>query len=544
MNVRKDRTEGIMDKHKGSSPGSKNPKRKKKPKSLINVIFSQKATIILLLAVQFAIIFITFAQLSEHYTYLYVLFSTIAVALAVYILNTNKNPAYKLAWIVPLLAFPVFTTVIYIMLANQPGTRKVKNIYAKKCANTRAFLPTDKALMEKLRREDPELHKLCTYLDVRAGYPAYECTGAEYFPLGDDKFPAMKREMRKAKEFIFMEYFIVDDGEMWGDIMEILLEKLAEGVEVRFLCDGMGSQFILPAKDLKALRKAGAKCLIFNKFHPMISTIQNNRDHRKILVVDGKVAFNGGVNIADEYINRRERFGHWKDNAVMITGGAVWNFTMMFLQMWEVISGDTAQYDMYRPAYEQGEKEKLQKQGYVIPYADSPLDDEDVGRLVYIDTINSARDYVYITTPYFIPDNETLTALELAAKSGVDVRIITPHIPDKWFIHCITKSYYRDLLSVGVKVYEYTPGFIHAKTFLSDDSKAIVGTINLDYRSLYLHFECATYMYNAPCTKDIKADFQDMFENKCHLITAEDCRSISFFSRFASVILRMIAPLL
>ncbi len=520
-----------------------NKKRHKKPKRLIQIIFSQKATIILLLALQFLLIFLTFTSLSEQYTYLHVLFSTISMVLAISLLNTNENPAYKLAWIVPLLAVPVFTTVLYLMLSNQPGTRKVKNKYAKKCANTRAFLTTDQKLMSRLKSDDPELYKLARYVDICGGYPTYEGQSAEYFPLGDDKYPAMIRELKKAESFIFIEYFIVDDGEMWGEIMDILIEKSNSGVEVRFLCDGMGSQFTLPSRDLKALRQNGVKCLIFNKFRPMISTILNNRDHRKILVVDGKVAFNGGVNIADEYINRIERFGHWKDNAVMIRGEAVWNFTMMFLQMWEVISGDNAQYDMYR-LKKSDSGDSLPKKGYVIPYADSPLDNEEVGKFVYIDMINTAKDYIYITTPYFIPDNELMTALEMAAKSGIDVRVITPHIPDKWYIHCITKSYYRDLLAIGVKVYEYDPGFIHAKTFLSDDKKAIVGTINLDYRSLYLHFECATYMYGMDCIKDIRADFDDLFANKCHLVTPEEVRNISFGSRFASVLLRIFAPLL
>ena len=520
---------------------SKYYKRRKKPKKLLNIIFSQKTTIILLLLLQFLLIFTTFTNLSEHYTYIHILFTTIAVGLAVYILNTNQNPAYKMAWIIPLLALPVFTTVLYILLANQPYKRKVRNLYAKKCANTRAFLTTDKKLMETVKEKDPELGRLAEYIDTFGGYPMYRGEGAVYFPLGEDKFKALVAELKKAEEFIFMEYFIVDDGEMWGEILDILLEKVKSGVEVRFLCDGMGSQFTVPARDLKTLKKAGAKVLIFNKFRPMISTIQNNRDHRKIVVIDGKTAFNGGVNIGDEYINRRPRFGHWKDNAVMITGDAVWNFTMMFLQMWEVISGDVAAYEMFKP---KADGSYSKKHGYVIPYADSPLDEESVGKLVYMSMINSAKKYVYITTPYFIPDNEMLTALELAAKSGVDVRIITPGIPDKWYIHCMTKSYYRELLAIGVKVYEYTPGFIHAKTFLSDDSKAVVGTINLDYRSLYLHFECATYMQDSECIGDIRADFDNMFENKCHLITPQDCRDISFFSRFASVILRMLAPLL
>ena len=522
-------------------PRSKYAKRRKKPRKLINIIFSQKTTIILLLLMQFAQIFLAFTFLNENYSYLSVIFSTMGIGVAIYVVNTDRNPAYKLAWIVPLLIFPVFTTILYIILSNQPYKRKVSNAYVQKNLDTRYLLPEDKRLSDKIEIRDPELYRIVRYLDDSAGFPAYRCESAEYFPLGEDKFAAMLKELKKAKKFIFMEYFIVDDGEMWGEILDILIDKAFSGVEVRLIVDGMGSQFTMPPRDIKAIEKAGGKVLIFNRFRPMISTIQNNRDHRKILVIDGNVGFTGGVNIADEYINRLLRFGHWKDTAVMIRGQAVWNFTMMFIQMWEVISKDTTDYDKYRP----DEPDHVPKtQGIVIPYSDTPLDSEKIGRMVYTSIINTAKDYLYITTPYFIPDNEILTALELASKSGVDVRIITPHIPDKWYIQCITRSYYRELLQNGIKVYEYVPGFIHAKNFLSDDKRAVVGTINLDYRSLYLHFEDAVFMDSTKCIPDIKADFDDLFENKCHLITHEDVNNLSFISRFASIILRIFAPML
>ncbi|MBR1739256.1 MAG: cardiolipin synthase [Ruminococcus sp.] len=519
---------------------TKYAKRRKKPKKLINIIFSQKTTIILLLLLQFAFILVTFGSLSGHYTYLRVIFTTMSVVLAILILNTPQNPAYKLAWIIPLMALPAFTTVVYILLNNQPTKRRIKRMYAKKCSETRVLLKTDKALMKRLRQNDPELFKLARYVDGSGGYPAYEARETVYFRSGEEKFPVLAKKLREARTFIFFEYFIVDDGEMWGEIMDILIERAKAGVEIRFLCDGMGSMFTLPARDLKALRAAGVKCHIFNKFVPMISTIQNNRDHRKIVVIDGNTAFSGGINIADEYINRIRRFGYWKDTGIMITGEAVWNFTVMFLQLWEIISGDCADYQRYRPSAEQtGEKK-----GYVIPFADSPLDNENVGKLVYLHMINSARRYLYITTPYFIPDNEIMTALELASKSGVDVRIIMPGIQDKRYIKYLNESYYRELIEIGVKVYEYEPGFIHAKSFLADGTDAVVGTINLDYRSLYLHFECAAYMHETGCIGAIERDMRDMFRDKCRRIKMEDVQRLSFFSRFASVILRIIAPLL
>lgn len=521
---------------------TKRTKRKKKPKKLINIILSQKTTIIILLALQLLFIFVTFETLSESYAYLQVIFSVLAIILAVCIVNSPENPAFKLAWIIPLLAVPVFTTVLYLLLTNQFPTRAVRSAYAKKCATTRAFLRPKKSLMKKVEEEDKALYKLAKYVDGCGGYPIAENTQVTYFPLGEYKFKAMVEELKKAERFIFMEYFIIDEGEMWDEITDILCEKAKQGVEVRLLYDGMGTQFLLSRKTKKKLDEAGVKRRVFNRFRPMLSTIQNNRDHRKILVIDGKVAFNGGVNIADEYINRLERFGHWKDNAVMLKGDGVWNFTMMFLQMWEVVLGEneSTQYNMYRAE----KKEKQIADGYVIPFGDSPLDDENVGELVYMDIINNAKDYLYITTPYLIPDNEMVTALGYAAKCGVDVRIITPAIPDKWYVSVITKSFYRDLMAQGVKIYEYQPGFIHAKTFLSDDKSAVVGTINLDYRSLYLHFECATYMYKTSCIADIKADFEDLFETKCKRITDHDYKHRGFFTKLSGMVLRIFAPLL
>ncbi|MBS7113243.1 MAG: PLDc N-terminal domain-containing protein [Ruminococcus sp.] len=403
--------------------------QKKKPKKLINMIFSQKTTIILLLALQLIFIFIIFQSFAVHYAYLHIVFSTVAIVLAIYILNSSENPAYKLAWIVPLVIVPIFTVVLYILLKNQFSTRKVRNLYAKKSANTRPFLKTNEQIMSYLHESEPDFYKLANYVDKSGGYPVCGNTEVTYFPLGEDKYKAMLEELQKAQEFIFMEYFIIDDGEMWREIVKILLEKAKAGVEVRLLYDGMGSQFTLPFRYKKKLTEQGVKCLVFNPFRPMLSTIQNNRDHRKILVIDGNVAFNGGVNIADEYINRKERFGHWKDTAVMLKGDGVWNFTMMFLQMWEVISGDKTEYNMYRPTVK-----NVVNNGYVIPYGDSPLDDENVGELVYMDMINNAKDYIYISTPYLVPDNEMLTVLGYAKAALTTQKCSSRTISQPWWV--------------------------------------------------------------------------------------------------------------
>jgi len=516
------------------------PRAKKKPKKLIRIAFSKKTTIILLLLIQFTLILLTFTTLSWMSTYVRIIFSMLAVFLGFVIINTNENPAYKLAWIVPLIAVPVFTSVLYLILNNQYSSRRLKTKYAKKCEETKKYLKTERTLLNDIAKEDRDFEKMVRYIDHYGGYPAYRNSEAVYLPFGETKFAVMLEELRKAKKFIFMEYFIIDDGKMWQAVVDILLEKVSQGVEVRLIYDGMGSQFTLPFRYKQKMAEKGIKTLVFNPFRPMISSVQNNRDHRKILVVDGNVGITGGVNIADEYINQKNRFGHWKDNAILVRGEAVWNFTMMFIQMWDVISGERTRCELYRP----DEAQFPVTDGVIIPYGDSPLDDENVGELVYMDIINNANDYIYITTPYLIPDNEMVTALGYAAKSGVDVRIITPHIPDKWYVHCITRSFYKDLMDLGVRIYEYQPGFIHAKTFVSDDDTAVVGTINLDYRSLYLHFECATYVHKSRCIADIKADMLDMFENSCDEVTYDDIEDRSVFSKLTSAVLKPFAPLL
>ncbi|MDE7298387.1 MAG: cardiolipin synthase, partial [Lachnospiraceae bacterium] len=307
----------------------------------------------------------------------------------------------------------------------------------------------------------------------------------------------------KAEKFIFMEYFIIAEGRMWDTILEILKEKAAAGVDVRLLYDDVGCLRLLPFQYYETIRGFGIKCEAFNPFVPFVSTVMNNRDHRKILVIDGETGFTGGINLADEYINEKERFGYWKDTGIMLKGDAVWNLTVMFLQLWNALRPTDTDFDCFRP------RARYETDGYVQPYGDSPLDFENVGENVYLNIINSAKDYVYIFTPYLISDSEMISALCLAAKRGVDVRIVTPHIPDKKFAFMLTQSYYEQLMDGGVKIFEFEPGFIHAKCFVSDDIVATVGTINLDYRSLYLHFECGVYLYRTSSVMDVKQDAID-----------------------------------
>ena len=347
-------------------------------------------------------------------------------------------------------------------------------------------------------------------------------------------------EREKAEKFIFLEYFIIRPGEMWDGVLEILKRKAAAGVDVRIIYDDMGCIDILPANYNATLEGWGIRTMAFNRFVPAVSLVMNNRDHRKITVIDGKVGFTGGINISDEYINVKERFGHWKDTGLMLKGPGVFNLTLMFLEMWNAFNKDGDGYAEFIP--DSFEECGSADDGYVLSFSDSPLDNESVGESVYTDMLYQAKDYIYITTPYLAIDSELQTALCMAAKRGVDVRMITPGIPDKKLVYRLTRSYYPTLLRAGVKIYEYTPGFIHAKSFVCDDKLCVVGTINMDYRSLYLHFECGTLMYNNPEIKQVKKDDLDTME-KCRKVELSDMKT-NFLGELFDSFLRSIAPLL
>lgn len=362
--------------------------------------------------------------------------------------------------------------------------------------------------------------------------------GTTYFSSGEAMYEQLIPVLQQAEHFIFLEYFIIQEGKFWNSILDVLTQKAQNGVDVRLIYDDMGCFLLLPPDYQKTLSERGIRCVVFNKFRPVLSTLQNNRDHRKIAVIDGKWAFTGGVNLADEYINTYQKHGHWKDAAVMVTGTAVNSYTLMFLEMWQTLTNEAEDFAPFM----QPETFSEQKSGVMIPYCDSPIDDEDVGERVYMNLINGAQRYIYIQTPYLIIDDVMLAALVRAAKNGVDVRIITPHVPDKWYVHMTTRSYYPELLAAGVKVYEYTPGFIHSKVLVADDCLATVGTINLDCRSLYLHFECGAWLYGSAAVKHIREDFTKTLAI-CRQITAADCKT-KLHTRLVQRLFRLFAPLM
>ncbi len=511
---------------------------KKGKQGIFRMIFSRSGLILVLLVVQVLFLFSIFHWFEEFLPHIYGGVVIFTVFMVLYLLNSSMDPTAKITWLVVVMLLPVFGALLFLYTQKNIGHRALRDHYAQLNKETEKSLTQNPETEKALRQSDPGAAALARYVGRSGCYPVYDHTSVTYFPLGEDKFKEMLIQLEKAEKFIFLEYFIVNEGEMWGKILEILVQKAKEGVDVRMLYDGTCELSTLPHDYPKRLQKLGIKCKMFAPIKPFVSTHYNYRDHRKILVIDGKVAFNGGINLADEYINTYEKYGHWKDTAVMVEGEAARSFTRMFLHMWFL---DEKEKDFDRflnvPVTPQTAK------GFVIPYGDCPLDKDKVGEQVYMDMLNRAQNYIYIMTPYLILDGELENTLKYAAERGVDVRIILPGIPDKYIPFALALTHYKSLLESGVKIYEYTPGFVHAKVFVCDDREAVVGTINLDYRSLYHHFECATYMWGTDCIPQILNDFI-LTQEKCREMTVNMLSSEPLKRRVLGFIAKAAAPLL
>ncbi|MDE6433084.1 MAG: cardiolipin synthase [Lachnospiraceae bacterium] len=512
---------------------------KKGKKGLIRIVFSRLGLILVLFVIQVFFLLCAFWWFGEFLPHIMgstVLFTAIMV---IYLFNCDFESDVKLTWLIVIMLLPVFGAIFLLYTRMDIGHRAIKARLQQLIGETKECLPQSDKTLQELAAENPESTALAHYIGRTGCYPVYQNTEVDYFPLGEDKFQELLIQLEQAEHFIFLEYFIIEEGVMWGKILEILAKKAAEGVEVRVLYDGTCEFSTLPHDYPRRLRKLGIQCKMFAPLTPFVSTHYNYRDHRKILVIDGHTAFNGGVNLADEYINHVEKYGHWKDTAVMLKGEAVASFTLMFLQMWN-LDEKVPEFDKY--IHFPVEKRQEAK-GYVLPFGDYPLDRDKVGERVYMDILNQSRRYVHIMTPYLILDGEMQAALQFAAERGIDVRIILPGIPDKRIPYALAKTHYDALLKSGVKIYEYTPGFVHAKVFVSDDIKAVVGTINLDYRSLYHHFECATYMCHTKCISDIEEDFWQTLD-QCTEITMETVLKQGWGMRLTGCIAKALAPLL
>lgn len=513
---------------------------KKGKRGIIRAIFGRTGLVLALFFVQVLLLFSVFRWFTALVPHLLGGSIAFTAVMVIYLLNSDMDNSAKITWLVVIALVPVLGVVLFWWTKGEVGHRMLKRRLKQLEQDTREQLPQDAQTLERLKAQELGAASLAYYLRGKGGgFPVYENTAVTYFPSGEAKFAELLCQLEKAKQYIFLEYFIIDEGLMWGRVLEVLARKAAEGVHVRVMYDGTCEFTTLPRDYPKRLERLGIACKVFSPLMPFVSTHYNYRDHRKVLVIDGKVGFTGGVNLADEYINHIEKYGRWKDAAVMLEGEGVRTMTALFLQMWSIQREPEFAQFLTRPIPE------TQANGFVIPYGDCPLDGERVGEMVYIDLLNRARRSVHIITPYLILDGELETALRFAAERGVDVHLILPGKPDKWFAYALAKTHYLPLLSSGVKISEWVPGFTHAKVMIMDGQEAVVGTINLDYRSLYHHFENAVWMRGVDCLPRIEADFQDTLA-QCRTVepTRQSVWQGKKLLHLVGMMLKFIAPLI
>lgn len=489
------------------------------------------------LLLQLFLLFAAVYNLSVHSKAIYTVSEMLGVLTVIYIVNRRGNPSYKIAWIVFILLFPIFGVSVFLLW----GGGRVLPYFRKKMTACEAhYLPLlqeQEDIHGRLREQNYIHARQADYLTFESGYPLYTGTATEYLSPGEKFLPRFLEELEKAEKYIFIEFFIIAEGEMWEAVHGILRRKAAAGVEVRILFDDFGSIKRQHKDFITRLRADGIHVAVFNKIGPSMNIFMNNRNHRKTVVIDGKVAATGGLNLADEYINRMERFGYWMDCAVLLRGEAVKSFAAMFCSMWEFTTGERLDLAAHLSDNLPCGNE------FVLPYCDDPLNDKNPAQGIYMQILNTAQKYVYITSPYLIIDSTMIECLRMAAKSGIDVRIITPHIPDKWYVHPVTQYNYLELLEAGVRIYEYTPGFIHSKLFVSDDSVATVGTVNMDYRSFIMHFECGVWISGGKTVADIRAHFDEIL-TECEEIRPEQWRLEPWYRRLWRAVLHLFAPFL
>jgi cardiolipin synthase len=505
--------------------------------NILKKIFNRATIMAAAVLLEVLIIYGLFAKLGSSAGWIEGVLRLLSLVIIMHIVRTSLHLSSDMMWILVIVALPVPGTIIYLCLGANLLSSKVFRHLVKETETAKKYYVQDEKILQEAEESSPSVKGQLKYISAHAGFPVYRNQGVHYYKLGDEGYPVMLKELKKAEKFIFLEYFIIEEGVMWNGILDILKEKVKQGVEVRVMYDDMGSFVTVPAGYAKQLETFGIQCVRFNAINPIINIVMNHRDHRKILVIDGKVGFTGGINLADEYINVKTVHGHWKDSCIMIQGEAVWSLECMFLTSWNAHRHQDTDYEKYHV-----HTDDAMQEGYIAPYGETPLDGEITGQNIYMNIINQAQNYCYIYTPYLIIDTELSNAMILAAQRGVDIRLITPGIPDKKIVWDITRSYYKQLIKGGVKIYEYTPGFVHAKVFVSDDEIATVGTLNLDYRSLYLHFENGIYLYHVKEIAKIRDDYLQTIQ-KCHQMTAKESTFGAVKTIFISIV-RIFAPMM
>lgn len=502
----------------------------------INMKVKRLYVFIAIILIELGFLFAMIITLNANAAYLYAAMEIVSIIVSLYLLYSRDNPSFKLTWVIIILVFPLFGVFIYFIFGTHFLSPNIRKMIKKSELLNHEICKQDEAVLVELEKESPCALRQCKFLYNTSQRPVYKGSYSEIQLPGEEIFASMLEELAKAKKFIFIEFFIIKEGQMWTGVLDILKKKAAEGVEIKIIYDDMGCIDRLAPDFKEQCEKAGIKAVTFNPLIPVLNKLMDYRDHRKIIVIDGNVGYTGGYNIGDEYINVERPYGHWYDGGIMLKGEAVYSFTAMFIDLWAMITGTVIEPDNYRVT------EKSEDDGFVQPFNDSPFL-SNVAEGAYLNMINGAKKYIYITTPYLINDHEMASTLCNASKSGIDVRIITPHIPDKNFVFCVTHANYELLMENGVRIYEYSPGFMHAKMALCDDDTGMMGSVNLDYRSFYQQFEDAVLLYKTSSLKRMKSEFEKLFDLSIE-IDLEKFKNRSLKEKFAEMFFRLFAPLM
>ena len=478
-------------------------------------------------------------RLNENYLVISLITRLVTILVVLGIFGKHTAPDIKLSWILFIMALPILGLTFYLLSNRSNFIKTMRRKFERIDRKIKAAFPDDTEVFCELRQENPEVANQMYFLKHSCGFPVYHNTDVVYYKEAIDAIIAQIDALKKAEKFIFMEYHAIEDRQAFQQIKDVLIERARAGVEVRLFYDDVGSVGFINPQFIKEMRQNGVECRVFNPLIPVVNLFMNNRDHRKITVIDGKVGFTGGYNLANEYFNVTHPYGYWKDTGIRLSGDAVRTLTLLFLEMWNAIEETDHDLSRFLPEFPY----QARNSGYCVPFGDSPLDEIHTGEDVYMNMIRSAKGYVYIATPYLILTDGMIRELSMAARRGVDVRIVTPGIPDKKIVYGITRSFYNALVRTGVRIYEYTPGFIHAKMTLVDDELCTIGTINYDYRSFYHHFENAVLLYHYPCLRHVKEDFQEIFNGSCE-VTDKYAGKRPTSMRIWQCILRLFAPLL
>ena len=511
---------------------------KQTKKSFIKLVFSRAGVFAFLVILQVFMVVYLYRYLGIDASILLGGDAVISFILMLFIMNSDniKSP-YKLSWFMLIALAPIFGFTVFVLHYFAIGYRRERKHVMDLEKESRGFHKRDMDLIYDLQRNDIATYNIQNFFYDRGGFVIQRHTETKYYAVGEDVFADLLKAIRNAKKFIFIEIFIINYGYMWGTMLEELVAKVEEGVEVRLLIDGTNLLTRVKPNFVEEIESLGIKCKVFSPMYPVISTHNNNRDHRKIFLIDNEIAFTGGINLADEYINVYERFGHWKDCGIRLEGRAAEGFTIMFLQMWNTRTDDVEDFSKYLEV-----SHNFDGKGLVLPFSDTPMDDEDYGIRTLMMMLNSAKHYVYLMTPYLIVEDEVINAITAASKRGVDVRICLPHIPDKKIAFALAKTHYEVLIDAGVTIFEYTPGFVHSKTWLCDDSYGFVGTINLDYRAFYLNYECGVWMKDTQALVEMKNDFDIFFSVATH-VTRESLDKMPIGEKIVGKVFKPFAPL-